>query len=215
MTASWAAVRGDVGGSGGVGGEEVALGAGEAIALFGSTAFCGSEYGSSGVGGDEMELGAEAGEEWPGVREVGVGGRCGESDRENSCSGVGDGVGLGGGGDQAGRGSMCSWGETQVVIHPIAPQQLYLAAPFCRLSRTLPGRGRWGWRGFGWLCLGRWQFGRQGLGPDRTCTGQRLRWQAVADRINEGVVCGGVSRLRRWRLEFGTLARFLGVLQSC
>jgi hypothetical protein len=39
------------------------------------------------------------------------------------------------------------------------------------------------------------------------------RWRA--DRIDEGVVCGGVSGLRRWRLEFGTLARFLGVLQSC
>jgi hypothetical protein len=37
-------------------------------------------------------------------------------------------------------------------------------------------------------------------------------WQS--DRVDE-VICGDISGLRRWQLEFGKLARFLGVLLSC
>jgi hypothetical protein len=50
-----------------------------------------------------MVLGAGAGEEWSGVPNVGVARNCRESERENDCSGVGEGasVGLGSSDDQA------------------------------------------------------------------------------------------------------------------
>ncbi len=107
---SWAAVRG---GTGGIGGEEKELGAGEVVALFVWTAICGGEGGSSEVGDDEMELGAGAGEEWSGVPNVSVGGHCGESGMERLCSRFGEdaGVGLGGSSDRAGRGGVYGGGE--------------------------------------------------------------------------------------------------------
>ncbi len=105
--ASWAAVRGGTGGSGGVGREELGLGAGEAVAFFALTVICGGKGVSSGEGGNETELGAGAGEEWSGVQKVGVGGRCGVTGRERSCTGVGETVGVGLSGDRVGRGGVC------------------------------------------------------------------------------------------------------------
>ncbi len=63
---SWATVREGAGGSVGFGGEEMRLGAREAVKFFASAAICGSKDGSRGVGGDETGLGAGAGEEWSG-----------------------------------------------------------------------------------------------------------------------------------------------------
>jgi hypothetical protein len=62
--ASWTAVRIGVGGSGGVGEEDSALGArgGGSCAFLASTAACGGEAGSSRGAGEETELGAGAGE---------------------------------------------------------------------------------------------------------------------------------------------------------
>jgi hypothetical protein len=62
--ASGAAVHWGVGGSGGVGEEEMGLRAGEVEAFFASTAICSGEGGSSGEGSNKTELGAGAGEEW-------------------------------------------------------------------------------------------------------------------------------------------------------
>ncbi len=108
--ASWAAVRWGAGGSGGVGEEEMGLGAREVGAFFALTAICGGKGGSSGEGGNEMELGAGAGEEWSGVQKVGVGGCCGVTSREGECTGVGEAAVVRLGGDQVGRGGVCGWG---------------------------------------------------------------------------------------------------------
>jgi hypothetical protein len=97
----------------GVGGEEMRLGAKEAVTFFASAAICGSKDGSRGAGGDETGLGAGDGEEWSGVKNVGVGGRCGKTGRERVCTGVGKdaGVGLGGGGNRVGNGGEGNGGE--------------------------------------------------------------------------------------------------------
>jgi hypothetical protein len=62
--------------------------------------------GSGGVGGEEMALGAGAGAEWSGVLTGCILGSCGGSARKSNSSVIGDavGVGLGGGGEQAGGG---------------------------------------------------------------------------------------------------------------
>jgi hypothetical protein len=107
---SWAAVRWGAGSSGGVGGREMGLGAGEVGALFASTAICSGEDNSSGEGGDETELGAGAGEEWSGVQKVGVGGSCGVTGKEGVCTGVGEAAIVGLGGDRIGGGGMYGGG---------------------------------------------------------------------------------------------------------
>jgi hypothetical protein len=65
VVAAWTAVRGGVGGSGGVGEEDSVLGAGGggSGAFFASTAACGGEAGSRNRAGESTELGAGAGEE--------------------------------------------------------------------------------------------------------------------------------------------------------
>ncbi len=212
---SWAPVRGGADRLVGVGGEEMGLGAGEAIAFFASTAICGSEDGSRGANGDKTELGAGAGEEWSGVQNVGVDDRCGETGRERLCTGVGEdaGVKLSGGGDRVGRGGKCrggecrGGGETQVVVLPNASQQLHLAAPFAARARG-PAGNRVAMVG----AMAVWPAGTQAGSEVLRAATALQHWRPDCD--DEGV-CGSISGLRRWWLEFGKLARFLGVLQSC
>ncbi len=95
------------------------LGADDDVALIAGAAVGGGKGGSSDVDGEEMVLGAGVGEEWSGVPYVGFGGRCGESGRESTCSGVGKdaSIGLGGSGDRAGRGGVCCGGR-DTGCHP-------------------------------------------------------------------------------------------------
>jgi hypothetical protein len=124
------------------------LGAREVVTFFALTTICGSEDGSSGASGDETELGADAGEEWSGVQNVGVGGRRGETGSERSWAGVGEdaGIGLGGDGDRVGRGGTCRGGKrrrTSSIPTPLSNstwQRLFAAF----LIRFAGGGGRVG-----------------------------------------------------------------------
>jgi hypothetical protein len=73
----------------------------------------GNEGDMNGVSSQEMIAGAEAGEEQSGVPHVSEGRRCGECDRGEVCSGVGEevGIGVGSSGYRAGRGGVQRGGE--------------------------------------------------------------------------------------------------------
>jgi hypothetical protein len=178
------------------------LGAGEAVAFFASAAVCGSKDGSRGACGDETGLGAGAGEEWSGVRNVSVGGCCGETGRERVCAEVGEdaGVGLCGegnggeyrGGRDAGR----------------RPCQCLLAAP-PRSAFLPPSSSAWraGARVRGPSVTRMAMVGAVADRPAGAQAGSDVLGAAIAlqhwqpDR-DDGGVGGGISRLRQWRLEF-------------
>jgi hypothetical protein len=85
------------------------------------------------------------------VKNVGVGGRCGETGRESMCTGVGKdaGVGLGGGGNRVGNGGGTS-------CYRFGGDPASRPAP-----TTLPVSGRRGWA---WaLSLGEEVFSQGGL----------------------------------------------------